>query len=324
MQQGDAAEVFALLEGGAGGALPALFGTVRDAWLARGLLAYHARTGSAAALDALARAPDAHARLLLDALAEQLAGDTSSRKRALGALAPLVARRPAWLHRLPQHPLLPLVLRAARAEPDEGARLDALLTLAALGAHAPETLPPSAELCEALLSGAAGGPHAALAAHALFAALYAAAPGALVSALRRELHGAGPALVRGLPRLLGGARLLPLLLPGAELERLSPPPPAPAEAPPAPSPPPPGSAAMAARASVLRPQHEPWFSLAERCGADSAPHTPLPPEGALAGPAGSEGGSPPEAAVEATPENTPAKVSSARHLNKTIILSIKV
>lgn len=47
-------------------------------------------------------------------------------------------------------------------------------------------------------------------------------------------------------------------------------------------------------AGSLRPGGEGWFALGERSGADAAPHTPLPE---------------PEPAVEATPENTPARLA---------------
>lgn len=353
----EAGEVFALLEGGAAGArdataaLGALYGAVRDPWLTRALLHYHARTGSARALDLLARAPDAHVKHLLDALADQLRAE---RALALGALAPLVARRPPWLHRLAAHPLSRDLLRAARAEREPLPLLHALLALAALLPAAPGLAASSApDLVEALLRPAALEPppapatraHLQLAQRALFHALYATHPCTLLEALRA--HGAelapGPARdawERAVCALAECVRLHPALVTGSrpreadparwarveihdvvdECRRLSlhsradEPAPSPltvvgAPTTPAPVParasPAPGSGAHAARAlSSLRPGAEPWFALGDRCGADSAPHTPLP--------ADVDAAEPPEAAVEATPENTPARETRAQ------------
>ncbi|KAI8440761.1 hypothetical protein MSG28_009093 [Choristoneura fumiferana] len=196
-------EVFALVEGvGGAAALGALFAAVREPWLTRALLQYHARTGSARALAALARAPEPHARHLLDALADQLR-EPAARRAALRALAPLLARRPVWLHRLPAHPLPRELLRAARHERHAPPLLHALLALAALlpaqpalaHAHWPE-------LAGALLRPAAPAPppaadHLLLARLALFRALYAAHPVSLLDALRADLAAAPPA--RGTP-----------------------------------------------------------------------------------------------------------------------------
>lgn len=346
----EAGEVFAWFEGhgacDAADAAAALFAAVREPWLARALLQYHARTGSARALDVLARAPDPHARHLLDALAEQLRADRPPRHHALAALAPLVARRPAWLHRLPAHPLARELVRVARHEREPLPLLHALLALAALLPAAPALAAPHwPELADALLRPAALSPpppqpardHLQLAQLALFHALYATHPVTLLDTLRAELNVAAvrDAWERGLAPLLFSVRLHPALVTGsrqreaeaarwarleahdvvAEARRLSlytperraddgspSPLPGPATAPPDA---PPGSGAHAARAaSQLRPGAEPWFALADRCGADSAPHTPLP--------ADADSAEPPEAAVEATPENTPAKETRAQ------------
>ncbi|KAL0830233.1 hypothetical protein ABMA28_003680 [Loxostege sticticalis] len=344
-------DVFALLEGGgrngreAVDALMALY-NVREPWVTRALLMYHARTGSARAVELLARAPDAHARHLLDALQEQLRADRPARHHALAALAPLVARRPAWLHRLPAHPLARDLLRAARLERDPLPLLHALLALAALLPAAPALAAPhAAELADALLRPAALEPppapptraHLQLAQLALFHALYATHPCTLLDSLRGELAQAAArdAWERDVAPLLASVRLHPQLVTGsrqreadaarwarsephdvlAECRRLSlhadapPAPPRAVTASPAPQPPAaspaPGSGAHAARAaSALRPGAEPWFPLGERCGADSAPHTPLP--------ADADAAEPPEAAVEATPENTPARETRAQ------------
>ncbi|XP_045778729.1 hamartin isoform X2 [Maniola jurtina] len=302
-------EVFALLE--ARDALEhcaALYAAVREPWLTRALLRYHARTGSARAVELLARAPDAHARHLLDALLDQLRGERAPREHALAALAPLLARRPAWLHRLPAHPLARELLRAAARESAPLPLLHALLALAALLPAAPALAPPHwPELADALLRPAAlpppRSPHLPLAQRALFRALYAAHPAALLAALRHEA--AAPparAALRALAALLRRERLHPALLTGEPApERGALAPPAAAPSPPVPPvAPPAGCGAGAARANAaLRPGAEPWFALAERCGADSAPATPLPAEPAP--------DPEPEAAVEATPENTPAK-----------------
>ncbi|XP_063366197.1 hamartin [Cydia amplana] len=351
---GSAGEVFALLEGGgadaggSGSALLALYGAVREPWLTRALLAYHARTGSARAVELLARAPEPHARHLLDALLEQLR-EPGARRAALLALAPLLARRPAWLHRLqPPHPLPRELLRAARTEREVLPLLYALMALAALLPAAPALAASLApELADALLRPAQLEPappapardHLLLAQLALFRALYATHPVTLLEALRAE-HAAASAATRdawrrGLAPLLASVRLHPALVTGSrareadagrwarlewhdvvaetrrlsltprerqdERERPAQPPPPPA----APASPAPGCGAHAARAaSALRPGADPWFPLAERCGADSAPHTPLPAE--------ADAGEPPEAAVEATPENTPAKETRER------------
>ncbi|XP_068623026.1 hamartin [Battus philenor] len=344
----EAGEVFSLLEArDAADAVGALYAAVREPWLTRALLLYHARTGAARALELLARAPDPHARHLLDALHEQMRADRPARHHALAALAPLVARRPAWLHRLPAHPLAPALLRAARLEREPLPLLHALLTLAAL-LHAAPTLaaPHWPELADALLRPAALDPppapparaHLQLAQLALFHALYATHPCTLIDTLRAECA-AQPARdcwERGLAPLLHSVRLHPALVTGsrqreadstrwtrheihdvvAESRRLSvqtrergeeracsvasaPPPALP------PASPVPGSVAHAARsASSLRPGTEPWFPLGDRCGADSAPHTPLPHD--------ADAAEPPEAAVEATPENTPAKETRAQ------------
>lgn len=352
----EAGEVFALLEGGAAGArdaaaaLAALYGGVREPWLTRALLAYHARTGSARALDLLARAPEPHARHLLDALQEQLRGERAQRHHALAAFAPLVARRPPWLHRLPAHPLARDVLRAARHERDALPLLHALLALAALLPAAPAlaAMHP-AELADALLRPAALEPapaaatraHLQLAQLALFHALYATHPCTLLEALRAQgaelpANAARDAWERGVGALAESVRLHPSLVTGSRLREADParwarqehhdvlaecrrlslqsraedaaPSPLPALAaalPPALArgSPAPGSGAHAARAaSGLRPGTEPWFPLGDRCGADSAPHTPLPAEDAAE----------PEAAVEATPENTPARETRAQ------------
>ncbi|CAH0591740.1 unnamed protein product [Chrysodeixis includens] len=355
----EAGEVFALLEGGAAGArdaadaLAALYCGVREPWLTRALLAYHARTGSARALDLLARANDLHARHLLDALQEQLRGERAQRHHALAAFAPLVARRPPWLHRLPAHPLARDLLRAARLERDALPLLHALLALAALLPAAPALAAAHpADLADALLRPAALEPppspatraHLQLAQLALFHALYATHPCTLVEALRAHgaelpATGAREAWERGVSVLADSVRLHPALVTGSRLREADPgrwarleyhdvvaecrrlslnsraedaapsplpvtgtttPAQVPARASPAP-----GSGAHAARtAAALRPGAEPWFALGDRCGADSAPHTPLPAE---ADPA-----EPPEAAVEATPENTPARETRAQ------------
>ncbi|XP_049878829.1 hamartin [Pectinophora gossypiella] len=339
-------EVLALLEGGAGGAreaaelLAALYGAVREPWLVRALLAYHARTGSARALQLLARAPEPHARHLLDALAEQLRAEPAARRAALAALAPLVARRPAWLHRVPPHPLPRDLLRAARVEHEPLPLLHALLALAALLPAAPALAAPHwPELAEALLRPAALAPppppaaraHLQLAQLALFHALYATHPVTLLDTLRAELSAAAAreAWERSLQPLLHSVRLHPALVTGSRAreadaarrleehdvvaetrrltlytpERRDAPPPAPLPAAPAAAPAP-GSSAHASRAAAqLRPGAEPWFALVDRCGADSAPHTPLPADADTAAPL--------ETAVEATPENTPAKETRA-------------
>ncbi|CAB3246940.1 unnamed protein product [Arctia plantaginis] len=355
----EAGDVFALLEGGAGGArdaadtLVALYGAVREPWLTRALLQYHARTGSTRALDLLARATDLHAKHLLDALQEQLRGERTARHHALAAFAPLVARRPPWLHRLPSHPLARDLLRAARLERDALPLLHALLALAALLPAAPALASScSADLADALLRPAALDPppapvaraHLQLAQRALFHALYATHPCTLVEALRAhgaELAGGGPrdAWERAVGALAECVRLHPALVTGsrhreadqarwaridihdvvAECRRLSlcaraeEPPPSPLPvggvtqvvARGSPAPPSLASGGHMSRAvSALRPGAEPWFALGDRCGADSAPHTPLP--------ADADAGEPPEAAVEATPENTPARETRAQ------------
>ncbi|KAJ8721135.1 hypothetical protein PYW08_006600 [Mythimna loreyi] len=356
----EAGEVFALLEGGAAGArdaadaLAALYCGVREPWLTRALLAYHARTGSARALDLLARAPELHARHLLDALQEQLRGERAQRHHALAAFAPLVARRPPWLHRLPTHPLARELLRAARHERDPLPLLNALLALAALLPAAPALAATHpAELSDALLRPAVLEPppapatraHLQLAQLALFHALYATHPCTLLEALRAQgaelpASAARDAWERGVGALAESVRLHPALVTGSRLREADPgrwarqehhdvlaecrrlslharaedaaPSPlpvaaaaaAPTAAPPRASPAP-GSGAHAARtASSLRPGAEPWFALGDRCGADSAPHTPLPSD--------ADAAEPPEAAVEATPENTPARETRAQ------------
>ncbi|CAH2055577.1 unnamed protein product, partial [Iphiclides podalirius] len=346
-------EVFELLEArDAADAASALYGAVREPWLTRALLLYHARTGAVRALELLARAPEPHARHLLDALLEQMRGERPARHHALAAIAPLVARRPGWLHRLPAHPLAPALLRAARLEREPLPLLHALLTLAALLHAAPALAAPHwPDLADALLRPAALEPppapaaraHLQLAQLALFHALYATHPCTLLETLRGECASqpARECWERGLAPLLHSVRLHPALVTGsrqreadttrwtrheihdvvAESRRLSlqtrdrteersasagaPTPAPPPPAPPAPASPAPGSGAHAARsASALRPGAEPWFALGDRCGADSAPHTPLPAE--------PDPAEPPEAAVEATPENTPAKETRAQ------------
>ncbi|XP_038218751.1 hamartin-like [Zerene cesonia] len=336
----EASEVIAFLEGrDAPDAFVGLYSAVREPWLARGLLQYHARTGSTRALDLLARAPEAHARYLLDALLEQLRGERPACHHALAALALLVARRPVWLHRLPTHGTSRELLRAARRERDPLALLHALLALAALLPAEPALAAAHwTDLAEALLRPAALEPpappvrdHLQLAQLALFHALYATHPCTLLETLRAECAAATArdAWERALVPLLRSVRLHPALVTGsrqreaeaarktrleihdvlAETRRLSLRAREPAEertglapapAPPAPPSPAPGSGAQAARAaSALRPGAEPWFPLVDRCGAESAPNTPLPAE--------PDPVEPPEAAVEATPENTPAK-----------------
>ncbi|XP_050682737.1 hamartin [Leptidea sinapis] len=336
----EAGEIFALLEGrDALDTFGALYGSVREPWLTRALLLYHARTGSARVLELLARAPEPHARHLLDALAEQLRAEPGARGLALAALAPLIARRPAWLHRVPAHPVARELLRAARLEREPLPLLHALLALAALLPAEPALAAPHwPELADALLRPAALEPppapaardHLLLAQLALFHALYATHPCTLVDTLRAECAApaAREAWERALAPLLRSVRLHPALVTGsrqreadaarrsrlelhdvlAESRRLAlgpartdeRAPAAPAPSPLAPPSPAPGSGAHAARAaSALRPGSEPWFPLVDRCGAESAPNTPLPAE--------PEPVEPPEAAVEATPENTPAK-----------------
>ncbi|XP_013171368.1 PREDICTED: hamartin-like [Papilio xuthus] len=223
----EAGEVFALLESrDAADAVGALYAAVREPWLTRALLLYHARTGAARALDLLARAPEPHARHLLDALLEQMRGERVQRHHALAALAPLVARRPAWLHRLPAHPLAPALLRAARLERDPLPLLHALLTLAALLHAAPALAAPHwPDLADALLRPAALDPppspaaraHLQLAQLALFHALYATHPCTLLETLRGEC--AGPPArdwwERGLAPLLHSVRLHPALVTGS-------------------------------------------------------------------------------------------------------------
>ncbi|CAH2088428.1 unnamed protein product [Euphydryas editha] len=339
-------EVFALLEArDTVDTFDALYSSVREPWLTRALLMYHARTGSARALDLLARAPDAHAQHLLDALLEQLRAERPARLHALAALAPLVARRPRWLHLLP-HALARDLLRVARHEREPLPLLHVLLTLAALLPAVPTLAAPHwPDLAEALLRPAALDPppppptrdHLQLAQLALFHALYATHPCTLLETLRAECSAGGKREIweRGLAPLLRSVRLHPALVTGsrlleadagrwarldihdilAESRRLSvhvrdrpderasstvviP-------GPVAPTSPAPGSGAHAARAAAsLRPGAEPWFALGDRCGAESAPNTPLPADVDVT--------EPPEAAIEATPENTPAKETRAQ------------
>ncbi|XP_046970844.1 hamartin [Vanessa cardui] len=339
-------EVFALLEArDTVDNFAALYNSVREPWLTRALLLYHARTGSTRALELLARAPDAHVQHLLDALLEQLRGERPARLHALAALAPLVARRPLWLHRLP-HSLARDLLRAARHERDPLPLLHVLLTLAALLPAVPTLAAPHwPDLADALLRPSALDPppppptrdHLQLAQLALFHALYATHPCTLLETLRSECATGSKRDIweRGVAPLLRSVRLHPALVTGsrqreadaarwahleihdvlAESRRLSmrvrdraderahsaiavPGP----VAPPSPAP---GCGAHATRAaSALRPGAEPWFALGDRCGADSAPNTPLP--------ADVDAAEPPEAAVEATPENTPAKETRAQ------------
>ncbi|CAH0718860.1 unnamed protein product, partial [Brenthis ino] len=332
----ESGEVFALLEARETlDNIAALYNSVREPWLTRSLLMYHSRTGSARALELLVRAPDAHARHLLDALHEQLRGDLTARLHALAALAPLVARRPPWLHRLPAHPLARELLRTARLERELLPLLYALLALAALLPAEPALAAPHwPDLADALLRPAAldlpppARDHLQLAQLALFHALYTTHPCTLLETLRaecaagdmRELweRGVAPLLrcVRFHPALVTGSRQLEadatrlarleiydvLAEGGRAVEERAP---APAPAPEAPPSPAPGSGAHATRAaSALRPGAEPWFALGDRCGADSAPNTPLPTD--------ADAAEPPEAAVEATPENTPAKETRAQ------------
>ncbi|KAG6464912.1 hypothetical protein O3G_MSEX014811, partial [Manduca sexta] len=223
--------------------------------------------------------------------------------------------------------------------------LHALLALAALVPAAPSLVVTHPhDLADALIRPALLEPppppsaraHLHLAQLALFRALYATHPCTLAEALRA--HGAdynGPreAWERAVASLASSVRLHPALLVGSRLREADPnrwarleihdvvaetrrlslpmrddpapsPQPAPPPAPPAQSPAP-GSGAHAARAaSALRPGAEPWFPLVDRCGADSAPPTPLP--------ADADAAEPPEAAVEATPENTPARETRAQ------------
>ncbi|XP_072945588.1 uncharacterized protein [Epargyreus clarus] len=342
----EAGEVFALLEArDALDSFGALYGQVREAWLTRALLLYHARTGSERAIELLARAPDHHARFLLDTLNEQLRAPERPQQRlhALAALVPLVARRPPWLRHLPAHPLARALLHAARHEREPLPLLHALLALAALLPAEPGFAAPHwPDLADAVLRPAALDPppraparaHLRLAQLGLFHALYATHPCTLLETLRAECAAtaARDDWERAVAPLLSSVRLHPALVTGsrqreadaarwarlelhdvvAESRRLSfqsrerlddrPPPPAPAvtPAPLAPGSPAPGSGAYAARAAgTLRPGTEPWFALGDRCGAESAPNTPLPAEADVV--------EPPEAAVEATPENTPAK-----------------
>lgn len=307
-------EVAELLEGAmAAGGGAELWSCARETGLAKALLLYHADTGHPRALDLLARAPEPHARHLADAVLEEL-------PRVLCVLPALLARRPpALLSRLATPAALRELARHARAP---HSRTHALLSAAVLAASAPLAIAPALpDLAAALLHALPpADPHVALAARALFHALYATQPCALADALRDALAAREPATreraERALTPLLEGARLHPLLMLRREPRRRLEPHDVPAElrryemearvleppaprSPPAAAPPlPPPSARVAA---PLRPGVEPWFPLAERAGADSAPHTPLP----------AEGGSPPEAAVEATPENTPAKEQRA-------------
>lgn len=228
----EAGDAFAWLEGGGGGgagaadALAALYATVREPWLVRALLLYHARTGSERALELLARAPEHHARLALDALADQLRGERAARHHALAALAPLVARRPPWLHLLlPPSGLARELLRAARKEREPAPLLNALLALAALLPAAPAlTHAHAPELAEALTRAPAPASRAAraalaLGARALFLAAYATHPCTLVEALRAggaELGGAArEAWERGVETLARGVALHPALVTGS-------------------------------------------------------------------------------------------------------------
>ncbi|XP_053616452.1 hamartin [Plodia interpunctella] len=357
MVAGDAGEMFALLEGGVAHARAAfeafvqLYGAVREPWLTKALVLYHARTGSARVVDLLARAPDQHVKYLLDALYDMFKAERNPRQnisQALALLAPLVARRPPWMHRLTNHAVLKEVLRVARAEREPLPLLHALLTLAALLPSAPNLAAPLCpEITEALLRPGALEPpppgatraHLQLAQLALFHAMYATHPCTLVETLRHELSGvlARAAWERDVAPLLSSVRLHPGLVTGsrlreaehgrwarvephdvlAEARRLSvhtcspgveegPAPATPTPEPtlstsgtPAPSQ---GSTEYQSRAAnSLRPGGEGWFMLAERCGAESAPATPLPAEPEPE----------PEAAVEATPENTPARDARA-------------
>lgn len=295
-----------------------LLTTVREPWLARGLIQHIARTGSASAVEALARASDPHVKFALDALYELLKAQNTSRSAAT-VTARLTARRPLWLPRLAKHPAARELARLARPGPAQPA-LDALLALVALVLAAPAATGPLwTELAETLarLVVWRAPPHLAehlrLGLLALFRALYVAQPCALLDSLRVEVANRDDAFRRALLPLVRSVRLHPALLERRDLSRWesADPPDALDECrdysldddrePPHTPPPDPNYAPPPVTASTLtapsRPGDEHWFCLSERCGDESAPHTPLP----------AVEGSPPEAAVEATPENTPVK-----------------
>lgn len=337
--------MFLLLEEGSESTLGALVTAVREPWLARGLLLHHARTGSRRALMLLAAAPEHHARPALDTLADLLrAPEPAPRRAAAAAAALLAARRPNWLL-APAPAPAPTVLRLLARERDPTACLHALLALAALVPASPSLAGDAAlwpELAELVcrLAAATRDPHRDVALHALFRALYATRPLALLEHLRTECaRDRSEPLRRGLGPLFDAVRLHTALVtdsrraeaaPGrwarserhdvlAECRRLSAdrprvrpptpdsPPPAPTAAPPAPRDAPEESGARASLdASKLLPGEDGWFCLSERCEEDAGPPTPLP--------APDTDESPPEAAVEATPENTPVKEMRAQFL----------
>ncbi|XP_077291444.1 tuberous sclerosis 1 protein hamartin [Arctopsyche grandis] len=86
-------------------------------------------------------------------------------------------------------------------------------------------------------------------------------------------------------------------------------------------------AAVSRRCESIQPGADSWFSLSDTCGALSAPQTPLPLTGMTSHDTSAsqtpvsqmvsvgkqqDSGSPPEAAIEATPENTPIKDTRQR------------
>jgi tuberous sclerosis protein 1 len=265
----------------------------REPWLVCGLYDHHAATQSAQSLRLLTSVKEPHDRLLLDRLAEGLRCAGTGRAQALHILGSIVRRQPTWLHRAGQHPLLPALLKLLRSEAELDVVVPALLVLTALLPSVSARLGPllpdlfAAFGALAALGSRAPSPHLTIGLYSLFHRLYGMFPCNFLSWLRGQYPESGPgsaAFRSVIAPLLASARLHPLLVTQSRDTERSP-----------------------ARWKGLSEVHDVVAECSRYCVSSPELDPPAPPRPKLASRPGSKLAldSPPEAAVEATPDNTP-------------------
>jgi len=292
----------------------------RDPWLVSGLYDHHAATGSLQSLKLLITVKEPHDKLLCDRLAEGLRS-SSGRDVAIDVLGYIVRKQPTWLHKVVQHPVFHYLLKLLKSESDLCTVVPCLLVLTALlpavstklGSQLPDMFEVFGRL--ASLSSREGGStlastHLTVGLYALFHRLYGMFPCNFLSWLRNQYpeqnSSTGGVFSTTIAPLLASVRLHPLLVTQSrEQER------------------------TAIRWKGLSEVHD----VVAECSRYSLTDTPCTssssyeePSQALPDPryrprlhTGVKVAvdSPPEAAIEATPDNTPYDTPSKESPNNT-------
>ena len=198
----------------------------RDPWLVSGLYDHHAATGSLQSLKLLITVKEPHDKLLCDRLAEGLRS-TSGRDVAIDVLGYIVRKQPTWLHKVVQHPIFHYLLKLLKSESDLWTVVPCLLILTSLLPAVSTKLGPQLnELFEvfgrlASLSWREGdttlaSTHLTVGLYALFHRLYGMFPCNFLSWLRNQYpeqnSTSGGVFLATISPLLSSVRLHPLLV----------------------------------------------------------------------------------------------------------------